>query len=424
MSKTRPLVRIKRLLTQYKTPIIYSGGSVVKAFAQIIVGFAIAKFIAPNDLGLWTTINLAVTYSVFLQAGLVNGLNLELPYTYGKGEEDKAKVMAGTVQTFTLISSIVILLVGLSFFFFSQTPDKKIKFGVLAITFVIMLTYYQNYLLSTFRSKNSFLKLAYIQLADAFTNLSSLILVIYFSYYGMIIKAVIVIIIYVLLLHITRPIKVNLIWNNVALIKLLKVGLPIFGLVTLESFSSTADKIWLLKYSDLTNLGLYSFAFYGLNAFILFSSSVASYVYPKMTYSYGKNSDILILWDYVKKITLILFVFQIIIAVVGYYFIPLIIEHFFPAYILSTTTMQILLFAGVFKGSVIGVNALWSIKSWKYMILYQIVYSVMLFAFTYLGIQLLPNKIEGVAYGILLANVLNLFSGLFLTYFATHRSNK
>lgn len=407
---------------KYKVPILYSSGSIVKAISAILVGFIIAKYISPNDLGLWTAINIAVTYSVFLQAGLINGLNIELPYAYGKGDEEEAKNLAGTTQTFTFIISGIILLSGIACFLLYPTQNLKIKFGILAITFIIILNYYQNYLMSTFRSKNSFLNLSIVQIVDAFLNIASLVLVVYYSYFGMIIKAVFVISIYVILLHLYRPIRnIRWLWNKAAFIKLLKIGLPIFGLVCLDSFTSTIDKLLLIKYTDLNNVGLYSFGLYALTLFSLFSSSVASYVYPRMTYNYGKNNDKKIIWQYVKKITLLISSIQIPFVIIGYFIIPIFIKNYFHSYILSITAMQILLFAGFFKGCVIGVNALWSLKKLKYMILYQTIYSFFLIICTYFGIILFKNKIEGVAYGVLLANFLNLFSGLFLTYLATKK---
>jgi len=414
-------LNFKQLLLQYKTPILYTGGSTAKALATIIVGFVVAKFISPNDLGVWSTINLAVTYSFFLQAGLINGLNIELPFTLGKGDDDQAKILAGTAQTFTFLSSCLILILGLGYFFFIPEDNSKIRYGVLAITFFISLNYYQNYLISTFRSKDSFTKLSLFQVVDAFVNLSTLVLVVYYSYYGMIIKSIVGLFIYVLLLHFSRPVKVGFIWNKLAFIKLFKVGIPIFGLVYLDSISSTIDKLWLLKFSNMTNVGLYSFAMYSLTLFTLFSASIASYIYPRMTYSYGKNNNTLVLWNYAKKISVILFLIQLPLAILGCYVIPILVTTFFPNYVLSILAMQILLFAGVFKGSVVGVNALWSMKSWKYMLQYQLLYSFLLIGLTFIGIKFFANVIEGVAYGVLLANAINLVSGMYFTYVATHK---
>lgn len=415
-------IKIQELLLQYKTPILYSGGSVVKALATMVVSFVTARYISPNDFGIWTTLNLAVTYSIFLQAGLINGLNLELPYAYGKGDEVQARIMAGTVQTFTLVTSSVVLLIGFSCFLFIPVQDAKIKYGILAITLFVTLSYYQNYLMTTFRSKNSFYKLSLIQIADAFVNLATVLLVVYFSYYGLIIKAVLVISTYVLLLHFTRPIRIGLQWNKAAFAKLIKIGLPIFGLAYFEVICSTTDKLILVKYTGLTDVGLYSFGFNLLSLFTMLSMSISSYIYPRMTYNYGKTNDKTIIWEYVKKITLIIFFTHIPLAILGYYLIPIVITTFFPKYILSITISQILIFAGAFRASVIGVNALWSLKSWKHMIIYQFLLSLLEVSLPYLGFKLFPNKLEGVAYGVLIAHLINLVSGLSLTYHATRKN--
>ena len=116
--QTIPMASLLSLYSKYKTPILYSGGSVSKAFAQMVVGFIVAKFVTPRDFGLWSTLNLALTYSLFMQSGLINGLNRELPYLFGKGEEKEAMRMAGTVQTYTLFLVILTILVSIPFFLF------------------------------------------------------------------------------------------------------------------------------------------------------------------------------------------------------------------------------------------------------------------------------------------------------------------
>jgi len=415
-------LKLFQLYKQYKAPILFSAGSVAKAVAQMLVGFVIAKFVSPGDFGLWNTINLAMVYSLFLQAGLINGLNRELPYLSGKGHEDEALQMAGTVQTFTLGASLLVIVVGLVSLVFLPLSDVKMISGGAAVLLVIVFNYYQNYLFSTFRSRDSFLLLSKIQFIHALVNVVTLVLVFYFSYYGMVIKAVVVSFIYCLLLHYFRPLKVKLLWNKEAFYKLLKVGLPIFSLAYLEAVAATADKLWIIRYSNVTDVGLYAFGFYALSSFAIFPSSIASYIYPKMTYNYGKTHDKLILWRYAKKITLILLVVLTPIAILGYFVCPYLIQEFFPNYIASITVMRILLFAGVFSGAVIGVNALWSLKAWKYMIAYQVLFSAMLAVFPFVGIRLFENKLEGVSFGILAAHVVNLISGVVMTYMATHET--
>ncbi|MGE0635309.1 MAG: oligosaccharide flippase family protein [Bacteroidia bacterium] len=412
--------KIVHFYSKFKAPVLYSGGSIVKSLAQMITGFVIAKFVTPQDFGLWNTLNLALTYSLFLQAGLINGLNRELPFLFGKGEEEEAIIMSGTVQTATLISSLIILFSGVGYLFFTTIQDPKMNYGIAGVTILIALSYYQNYLFSTFRSKDSFLALSKLQLIHAIVNLSTLILVVYYAYYGLIVKAIAVSVIYVSLMHLLRPIKVKFLWSKEAVIKLIKIGFPIFILAYIEALAATTDKMLLLKYSDLEHLGFYSFGFYAFSSFSLFPSSVASYIYPKMTYDYGKTNDKLIIWNYAKKITLVLLVILTPIAIIGYFICPILVHKFFQPYILSIPVMQVLLFAGVFSGSVIAVNALWSLKIWKYMIAYQLLFSMFLIIFPFVGLQLFENKLVGISSGILAAHFINLFSGITFIYLATH----
>lgn len=412
--------KVKHTFITYKTPIVYASSSLIKAFATLAAGFFIAKFISPEDLGLWTTLSLFITYALFLQGGVINGLNLELPLSFGEGKNKKGRLMVSVTQTFTLYISIIFLFIGIILYIFFPFENMKVKYGVLAVSFIIVLTFYQNHLLSTFRSNNSFLKLSYLQIVDAFVNIITLLLVFYFSYYGMLLKAVIVIISFVAILHLNRPIKVSMKWDKKVFFNLLKVGFPIFILAYIESLALTFDKLILISYSDLKNLGFYSFALYALTFSTLFSNSIASYIYPKMSFQYGKDKNTLILWKYVKKITVILLIIQLPLFFVGYVVIPKLVTDLFPNYIESIIPMQILLLAGIMKGSVIGVNVIWSMKKWKYMIIYQVLYSVLIVACTFLFLKLFDNKIIGVSFGILLANSLNLLSGIYLSYKATH----
>lgn len=416
--------KLKLFFESYKTPIFFSSTALIKAVAQLLVGFVIAKYISPEDFGVWTGISLLLTYSGLLQGGLINGLNLELPLAFGKGKEKYAYFLAGTVQTSILFCSLFVFFGGLFYFIFSTESNPMLSYGILGISFVGALTFYQNYLLSTFRSSSSFNKLSKIQIFDAIFNLLSIIIVIRFLYYGLIVKSILSLSLFVLILHYNRPIKTSLVWDLRIFKRIFFSGLPIFGLATLDSFSSTIDKLWLIKYADITEVGLYSFGFYGYTLFLLFSASIASYVYPRMSYTYGRDKNRIALWKFVKKVTIFLFAIQLSLSILGIIAIPYIISNFFPTYIDSIRVMLILLVAGVFKGSVVGVNSLWSMKIWKYIIFYQFFNSLATIFFTYLGANYFLNKAIGVGLGVLFSNVLIFILGIGLIYLATHKKNE
>ncbi len=405
----------------YKTPILYTGGAMTQSIIQLLIGFVIARFIPPEDLGLWTTLNIGVTYVSLLQAGLISGLNRELPFSYGRGNTIEAKKLASTVQSITLVTSIIILLAGSLCLLFYQFENVKIKYGVIAITIHIVSLFFQNYFTSTYRSNNSFISLSKIQVINAIVNLLSVVLIIYLAYYGLIIKSVIVSVLFTIHLFIARPIKVRFKIDKSSLIKILKTGLPIWGLSYVESFASTFDKILLLKYSDLSSVGLYSFAYYGYSLFLVLSVTIAKYISPRMSYKYGQNSDKKLLWVYFKKVTLFMSISQLILGIIALIVLPNFSFKFFPQYKDSIQAMLILICAGMLKGSIIGVNVLVSIKAFKYLSLYQVSYSILLFISPLIGIYLFENPIIGVSFGLLFANILNYMSGFYLTYIATNK---
>ena len=149
------------LLKKYKSPIVYSASGVIKTFSQLIVTIFVGKFITPYDLGLWTSINLFLSYSVLLQSGIINGLNRELPFNLGRGDSKNAEKLAGTAQSYTLLISFIAILVSI-IIFFTSSYGLKLKYTILTIGILIALTYYQHFLFATYRSKSSFLKLSYI----------------------------------------------------------------------------------------------------------------------------------------------------------------------------------------------------------------------------------------------------------------------
>lgn len=412
-------ISIKNFYKIYKTPILFTGGAMSQSMTQLIIGLVIAKFIPPEDLGLWTTLNLAVTYTSFMQAGLISGLNRELPYTLGQGNKKEAQNLAGTVQSITLITTILIFLAGILLFVFYQFNNDKIKYGLLSITIFIISLFFQNYFTSTYRSNNSFISLSKIQVTNAILNLLSLVLIIYFAYYGLILKSAIVSVLYTIHLYIARPISIRFTINKNYLIKIMKTGLPIWGLAYIESLASTMDKILLLKFSDLSSVGIYSFAFYGYSLFLVLSVTIAKYISPKLSFIYGMNNDKKQLWGYFKKITLLTILIQLPLALIAFLVMPYFTYSFFPQYIESIRAMQILVCAGMFKGSIIGVNVLISIKAFKYLSFYQITYSLLLLISPFVGIQIFENPIIGVSFGILFANILNFISGYYFTYIAT-----
>jgi O-antigen/teichoic acid export membrane protein len=105
--------------------ILYLGSAqMISNVARVISGLLIAKFVVPELLGTFNGIGIIMGYLPILQLGVMNGLNRELPYYFGKGEYEKAKGFASVSQSWEIIlSSIsfaVLLFLALFYFFKSN----------------------------------------------------------------------------------------------------------------------------------------------------------------------------------------------------------------------------------------------------------------------------------------------------------------
>lgn len=392
----------------------------LKAGIQMISGLVIARFIAPDDYGIWGLLTLAITYSSFLQLGIINGVNLELPISLGKNNMLDVKRIIGTSQVF--ISSCLLLLFSASIFYLIinwSSLEEKMLYGIITIILITMCTFYQDFLTATFRTPNSFLQFSKINFFHSFVNLISVALIFYFGYYGLLLKSLIVIVLYVLLLHIYRPIKVKSNFSLDVFIKLVKTGLPIFSLAYIQVLAIGVDRVLLVRYGSMSDVGIYSFAYLAFSSITLMSGSVASYIYPTMTHMFAENRDYYQLSKFIKKNISIVFGGLLIVGSIGYLLVPSLIVNFFPYYIDSIYVMKILIFAGVFQGSVIGVNVLLSMKKWKLMVIYQLIFSILLLCFPVAMIFLWPdNVMHSIAIGVLIANIANFFNAYIIVYFA------
>ena len=86
------------------------------------------------------------------------------------------------------------------------------------------------------------------------------------------------------LMYLYRPMRVKMRMDWEALKLLFKTGLPIFGLDYMKNSCSTLDRVVLLRIGGVKDVGIYSLASVALTTMAALPVSLASYVYPRMSY--------------------------------------------------------------------------------------------------------------------------------------------
>jgi O-antigen/teichoic acid export membrane protein len=385
----------------------FVSGSLFNSLTQIIANIIILRIIKPNELGTWNSLIIIQTYALFFEAGVLNGLNRELPFYLGKNEIGKAYELASSSLFFFLFSIVLFIIV--SFFFgliYFNNVSKEWVYTYLAIIIITSSKFYENYLTTTFRSKNSFENLSYVYFIRGIIQLISIPLVLWFHYKGYIIRMIFVSILTTIMLHIIRPIKVVPKYNLRVLIQLMKIGLPIFVLIYIYNSSLTIDRLLFIKNSSVEKLGYYSLGLMALSAFKILPDSLANYLYPRLSYKLGEGKSPLELISISLKSNLAVFSLMMILAILACLMLPHIIEQFFPAYIDGIRAAQILLFSGVFIGGTIGNNVITSMKAWKQLIIIFIVGSLLNVLIIYGFSKYFNDILEGISIGVLISSVL------------------
>jgi O-antigen/teichoic acid export membrane protein len=390
--------------------------------AQLVAGFLVIRWVLPEDLGVWQTVRLAQIYAFILLAGINNGLSRELPFFLGKSDKSFADRLAGTALLCTTLGNVLILLGGAGCLVAFSDRSTRLLSAILAVTIGIPFAFYTNFLLVTFRSKDAFDKLSIIKLAEAFLSLATLPMVYFFHYEGMIARIVLVGAILVLLMHLYRPMRVAMQFDRGALKQLLKTGIPIFGLDYLKNSAGTLDRLVVLKVSGVEGVGYYALASMVCSTLQVLPQSLSAYVYPRMSYSFGQNGDSRALWRFGLKFVLLAVSLTGLAALSAWLLLPKIVPLFAPKYAGGIRAAEIMLIAGVLEGVGIAANALWSMKTWKVMVSYQVLSSAMLALGPIFGVIFIDRSLEGVAWGVALGSLCQGLLTLGATYYGTHKT--
>lgn len=419
------ILSVKRALwsKEKKAPIYFMMSSISVTLAQMVAGIVVVWSMAPQDLGIWHSVNLALTYSVFLLAGVGNGLSRELPYYLGAGEVQEANRLAGTTLTYNNAICLVALVggAGTTAFLLAKHHHPKYVLAVGAVTLLILFNFYQNYLLITFRSKSSFADLADVQMKQTFLIIATIPLLYFLGYEGLVLRFVLVGGVGLYLMHRVRPLKIDPVWNVDALKVLLKTGIPIFALDYFRTVAATSDRLALLHSGGVKQVGFYALALSVYSGFATIPLSINQYIYPRMSFQYGRDKNPRALWSLAWKVTAVSIAIMLPLAFVGWFLLPSVVKALFPNYVEGTHAAQLMLLAAVCGGAVTGVNALWSLKAWKPMVLYQVIFSTLLATGPFVGVSVFSSPLTGVAYGTLAARFISAIVAVVLTYFATHR---
>lgn len=391
---------------------IFSG--LFKTAVHTLSGFIILRWLNPEELGTWQSFTVFVGYIQILTLGTTSGLNRELPFYMGKGETNLAihKLKAGGYYTTVLSIGLMLIVVVTGFFLYLLkvfSIDLTIMFIFAFSTAALQIQ--TNFLGATFRSSHSFSKLTTIHFLNAGLYVILIPLIYFFNIWGYVAYQVVLAFLLYIGYYLYRPYKIKYAYNFKETIELIKVGLPIYFWGYLSQISRSIPRTMLVLFGNPTMVGLYAPAG-SINAAMLnLPGYLNRYLFPRMSYNFGKTNNYKAVFNYTMKTAKILLPIMLIIGILLAVLIPPAFTQFFPKYINSILVAQITIFSGVFYS----VNALFqsTLNSIKAFSAYKVIISIRfiyIIGFSALSWLIFDQLLLAVACGAVLAEFFNMFN--------------
>lgn len=323
--------------------IIYLGSAqMISNIVRIISGILVARFVLPEMLGTFNGIGIIMGYLPILQLGVMNGLNRELPYCFGKGEIEKAKTYASVAQFWELSLSLMAftVLTLIAIYYFSQ-GQYLYAAGFFTYGLSSISHYYGiNYLQILFRTNQDFNKLSNISIIIALVSLLSVIFVWKWQFYGLCIRSIVLVVIEMFFLWKWKPLFVIPAWNFQVLKEIVQIGMPIFIVGIVYALWSTLQNTFVLKMGGAEQFGFFALALMIESSMGIVEHSVAQVIYPKMAFEFGSGKGINELMRISFKPILYVFIFLIPSVLIAWYILPFAIELLLPKYMNGIETAR------------------------------------------------------------------------------------
>lgn len=388
---------------------IFSG--LLKTAVQTISGFVVLRWLNPSELGTWQSFTVFVGYLQILTLGTTSGLNRELPYYLGKGEDVTAisKLKAGGYYT-TFLSiglMIIVCIIGALLYFFKILSFQLAGMFIFAFS-TAALTIQTNFLGATFRTSNSFSQITKIQLIIALLYILLIPLIYFFGIWGYISYQMIIAFSLFYGYYLYRPFKVKYIFDKFQIKELIKIGLPIYFWNYLAQISQSIPRTVLVIFGSPILVGLYSPAGSINGAMLNLPAYTNRYLTPKMSFDYGKHNDPYAIFVYARKVASILSIVMFVCSVGLALIIPFVFNILFPKYIAGIVPAQVAIFSGVFYSiNALFHNVLICIKEFRPMKFIVGLRFLYIISFSYIFWEISGDLLFSVALGAVISEFFN-----------------
>jgi O-antigen/teichoic acid export membrane protein len=398
-----------------KTGVIFTSGNFLVALIGVISTLLYGRWIEPEILGEFKKYAILTGYLTFGIVFVDAAFSRHFPYYIGKGNNDKARQIAGVAKWWymNLVYLGLIVFSVLALISLIKGDRNGVMGWLLQIPIYVFATY-GLYLGILYRSNNDFIKLNYNNLLSAGIGFLSLPLVYFFQFTGLVARSFVQHIVKIITYHRFAPVKVKATYDKKELTSLAKLSFPLQLPAYLDTHLLKATiSLFILNSLGEKELGVFGMALLIQGFLMVFSKSLNQIVTTKLMLKYGSNDSMKATFKYIIKPVLLLTLLSIALVVAFIYAIDPIINLYLPKYSESIIIAQILSLELVL--AIIRNPFTLFISSLQYKEIAFI--RVLKVLFTIILLVIFNSNLTEIATVIILANILNVLAGYSLLYY-------
>ena len=329
----------------------FASAQIVSNLLRMLSGFLVVRLIDPELYGQFTGIGVYMGYILLGHGGIINGLNRELPYELGRGNDEYSREMASSVYVLTLIISLLAAIVFLVFGIKNLLSGEFLT-GIIFVAYTFIGGLYlldKQYLPVLYRTNKDFDSLARQNIFIGLGNMLTVLLVWWLGIYGLIVRGFLLAFYEFILLFRNKPYNLDLNYEMSHFVKLFKTGLPIFIVGQVNKLWSTILNNIIFSIGGALNFGLYGLSMIITGAIGVIPNAFGQVVYPRMSIMLGEGKSI----SQILKVNVKPLFFQfgviLVVAIPGALLLPVIIPVILPKYVDGIPAAQWMMFVPVIE---------------------------------------------------------------------------
>jgi len=377
-------------------------------FLSIIRGFIVAKFLPPYIYGYFSGLSLIPFYSAQGHLGILHGMNRLISIKKGAGDEVSFhEIKNSAFNSIMFLASLLSLGIILFSYWNQANYSQYFLWGIRVFGLAVILQHLQMVYQSVLRAEG---RMNIISMSMVLFSVSNIVLVVAFihsfGFYGVLAAYFCAYVLSNLFLMVKSKIQFRLTLDLSLVASLIRTGLPISIIFLVEVLLKSVDRIIIIRYLDISQLGYYSIALTICEAMSRIPNSIVYSYFPKLLEKLGEYKDLAKLNDSYQVTSIVLGIIVSFCTGIAFLLVDILITDFLPEYNEAVIATKILLFTVFFMSlSQLSLRFLIAINKNRVMVFFQIVVVIISVVLDLIFVQL-GYGIAGIAAGTAIAYVL------------------